>query len=355
MSHTRALDLRARSGEERCGFCLAPLADAVGVCPGCGVALHAECWAEQHACPTLGCVHNARPAPPVVVTWPHPGPTAPAEAAPALDAGAAEPPAAPAQAAPLTGPAGVAPLLADPRRRGGRARRLLVGALLAGLLVLGWVRLTPPHRIAYPFAPPPPAPIQPPPRLDAPGVDLLHPVLADAAWYAAGGGGKPDMVLAGLRLRWLALARDGSPPRDPWADCAPGATARVRVEITGREGRLTHELSLTLAEVGPDWLLVRVQEGPASWIERWARRPQLRPRVSTQGPRAGQSREIEGVLRTDLSGVQGQFDTGEDMYAFSQPGLPLPWRAAIRRGINSAVLTLLEWSPGPGPAPAQAR
>lgn len=314
--------LRARDGAGRCGFCRAPLGETTLFCHGCGVVLHAACWDEQRVCPTLGCVGAAR------------GPL----------------------------PAGSRPRPGDEttsrRTAGRRAETIVLLALLVPVLLItvGLSLLVSQLRRAQPAPPaasaPRPEPVDYPSRLGEPGLDLLHPVLADAAWYAAAGGGKPDMVLAGLRLRWLAVARDGL--GDPWAECAPGAAARVRLELTGREERVTHELTLTLQGLGPDGSLVRVQDGHSVWVERWAPRPAPRSGVRREGPVPGLRREIEGVLREGLSGVQGQFATGERLYAFAQPGLPLPWRAAIRQRDHGAALTLLEWSPAPAPTPAPA-
>lgn len=57
---TGLLKVRERSSEgQRCAYCREALDDQAVPCPDCATALHAECWWELRACPTIGCKRDA--------------------------------------------------------------------------------------------------------------------------------------------------------------------------------------------------------------------------------------------------------------------------------------------------------
>jgi hypothetical protein len=55
------LELTSRPSPVRCAVCHDELATAPVPCDGCGAALHAECRAAVHGCPTIGCRNRLAP------------------------------------------------------------------------------------------------------------------------------------------------------------------------------------------------------------------------------------------------------------------------------------------------------
>ena len=54
------LNLAKRPGYgPRCSYCRSDDGAALTPCPRCQLALHAECWGELEACPTIGCSATA--------------------------------------------------------------------------------------------------------------------------------------------------------------------------------------------------------------------------------------------------------------------------------------------------------